>query len=186
MMAQTVKRLPIMQETQVRSLGQEDLLEKEMATHSSTVAWKISWMEEPGRLQSMGSQRVGHDWVTSVSMSMSMKWLQFMWKHSHFKVYHCAFKTLFCFWRLLSLVLLMQVWHLIWTRHQVHRCSLCLTTLSGTKTALVQASNFPGGKKLPVIINTFIIWNSKQTILSNLRLNRNRSYRYICSFRDLW
>ena len=61
MMAQTVKRLPIMQETQVRSLGQEDLLEKEMATHSSTVAWKISWMEEPGRLQSMGSQRVGHD-----------------------------------------------------------------------------------------------------------------------------
>ena len=61
MMAQTVKRLPIMQETQVRSLGQEDLLEKEMATHSSTFAWKISWMEEPGRLQSMGSQRVGHD-----------------------------------------------------------------------------------------------------------------------------
>ena len=61
MMAQTVKRLPIMQETRVRSLGQEDLLEKEMATHSSTVAWKISWMEEPGRLQSMGSQRVGHD-----------------------------------------------------------------------------------------------------------------------------
>ena len=61
MMAQTVKRLPIMQETRVRSLGQEDLLEKEMATHSSTFAWKISWMEEPGRLQSMGSQRVGHD-----------------------------------------------------------------------------------------------------------------------------
>ena len=61
MMAQTVKRLPIMQETQVRSLGQEDLLEKEMATHSSTVAWKISWMEEPGRLRSMGSQRVGLD-----------------------------------------------------------------------------------------------------------------------------
>ena len=61
MMAQTVKRLPIMQETRVRSLGQEDLLEKEMATHSSTFAWKISWMEEPGRLQFMGSQRVGHD-----------------------------------------------------------------------------------------------------------------------------
>ena len=104
----------------------------------------------------------------------------------HFKVYHCAFKTLVCFWRLLSLVLLMQVWHLIWTRHQVHRCSWCLTTLSGTKMALVLASNFPGRKKLPVILNTFIIWNSRQTILSNLRLNRNRSCRYICSFRDLW
>ena len=51
-----------MQKTQVRSLGQEDPLEKEMATHSSTLAWKIPWMEEPGRLQSMQSQRgVGHD-----------------------------------------------------------------------------------------------------------------------------
>ena len=54
-MAQTVKRLPTMQETRVQSLGQEDLLEKEMATHSSILAWKIPWMEEPGRLQSMGS-----------------------------------------------------------------------------------------------------------------------------------
>ena len=50
-----------MQETRVRSLGQEDPLKKEMATHSSILAWKIPWMEEPGRLQSMGSQRVGHD-----------------------------------------------------------------------------------------------------------------------------
>ena len=56
-----VKRLPAMWETQVRSLGREDSLEKEMATHSSTLAWKIPWMEEPGRLQSMESQRVGHD-----------------------------------------------------------------------------------------------------------------------------
>ena len=56
-----VKRLPAMRETQVRSLGQEDPLEKEMATHSSTLAWKIPWMEEPGRLQSIVSQRVGHD-----------------------------------------------------------------------------------------------------------------------------
>ena len=58
---QTVKRLPTMQESQVQSLGQEDLLEKEMATHSSIHAWKIPWTEEPGGLQSMGSQRVGHD-----------------------------------------------------------------------------------------------------------------------------
>ena len=60
-MSQMVKRLPTMQETQVRSLGREDPLEKEMATHSSTLACKIPWTEEPGRLQSMGSQRVGHD-----------------------------------------------------------------------------------------------------------------------------
>ena len=59
-MAKMVKNLPAMQETQVRSLGQEDPLEKEMATHSSILAWKIPWTEEPGRLQSMGSQRVGH------------------------------------------------------------------------------------------------------------------------------
>ena len=56
-----VKCLPAMRETQVQSLGQEDPLEKEMAAHSSTLAWKIPWMEEPGRLQSMGSQRAGHD-----------------------------------------------------------------------------------------------------------------------------
>ena len=54
-----VKHLPTMQETRVRSLGQEDPLEKEMATHSSTLAWKIPWMEDCGSLQSMGSQRVG-------------------------------------------------------------------------------------------------------------------------------
>ena len=56
-MAQRVKRLPATQETWVRSLGQEDPLEKEMATHSSTLAWKIPWTEKLGRLQSMGSQR---------------------------------------------------------------------------------------------------------------------------------
>ena len=66
LVAQTIKRLPTMWETEVRSLGWEDPLEKEMATHSSTLAWKIPWMEEHGRLQSMGSQRIGHDWVTSL------------------------------------------------------------------------------------------------------------------------
>ena len=62
-MAQRIKHLPAMQKTWVRSLGQEDPLEKEMAPHSSTLAWKIPWTEKPGRLQSMGSQRVGHDTV---------------------------------------------------------------------------------------------------------------------------
>ena len=70
--AQTVKRLPTMRETRVRSPGWEDLLEKEMATHSRTLAWKIPWTEEPGRLQSLGSRRVGYDWATSMSCSMSV------------------------------------------------------------------------------------------------------------------
>ena len=59
--AQTVKRLSVMQETRVQSLGWEDPLEKEMAAHSSILAWKIPWISEPGRLQSMRSQRVGHN-----------------------------------------------------------------------------------------------------------------------------
>ena len=61
LVAQTVKRLPAMRETQVQSLGREDSLEKEMATHSSIFAWKIPWTEEPGELQSRGWKRVGHD-----------------------------------------------------------------------------------------------------------------------------
>ena len=61
LVAQRVKRLPVMKETLVRSLGQEEPLEKEMATPSSTLAWKIPWIEKPGRLQCMESQRVRHD-----------------------------------------------------------------------------------------------------------------------------
>ena len=61
LVAQTVKHLSTVQETQVQSLGREDPLEKEMATHSSILAWRIPWAEEPGGLQSTGSQRVGHD-----------------------------------------------------------------------------------------------------------------------------
>ena len=61
LVAQMVKHMPTMQETWVQSLGQEDLLEKEMATHSHILAWKIPWMEEPGKLQSIGSQRFRHD-----------------------------------------------------------------------------------------------------------------------------
>ena len=61
LVAQRVKHLPAMLETWVRSLGGEDPLEKEMATHSSILAWKNLWTEEPGRIQTIGSQRVGHD-----------------------------------------------------------------------------------------------------------------------------
>ena len=67
--AQMVKNLPALQETQVQSLGQEDPLEEEMATHSSILAWRIPWTEEPGGLQSMGSQRVRHNWVTNFYFS---------------------------------------------------------------------------------------------------------------------
>ena len=67
LVAQMVKHLSTMRETWVPSLDQEDSLEKEMAIHSSTIAWKIPWSEEPGRLQSMGSQRVRHNWATSLS-----------------------------------------------------------------------------------------------------------------------
>ena len=71
LVAQTVKRLPTMRETQVRSLGREDPLEKWMATHSSILAWKIPWTEEPGRLQSLGSQRVQHHLATKPPIRIS-------------------------------------------------------------------------------------------------------------------
>ena len=71
LVAQRLKHLPEMWESWVRSLGQEDPLEKEMATHFSILAWRIPWGEEPGRLQSTGSQRVGQDWMTSLSLSLS-------------------------------------------------------------------------------------------------------------------
>ena len=75
LVAQRLKSLPAMQETWVRSLGWEDPLDKEMATYSSILAWRIPWTEEPGGLQSTGLQRVGHDWATSLSLSMGIKYL---------------------------------------------------------------------------------------------------------------
>ena len=75
-MAQTVKRLSTIWETQVQSLGWEDPLEKKMAIHSSTIAWKIPWTEEPDRQQSMGSQRVRHDWA--IFTTSQSKFVQFL------------------------------------------------------------------------------------------------------------
>ena len=68
-------KLPTLWETRVQSLGREDILEKEMATHSSILACKIPWMEEPGRLQSMVSQRVGQDWATSLTHKTRVIWI---------------------------------------------------------------------------------------------------------------
>ena len=73
LVAQRLKRLPAMWETWVRSLGWEDPLEEEMATHFSTLAWRIPWTEEPGGLQSTGSQRVGRDWTTSPLLLPTMQ-----------------------------------------------------------------------------------------------------------------
>ena len=80
-MAQMVKGLPAMWVIWVQSLAWEDLLEKGMATHSSTLAWKIPWTEEPCKLQSMGSQRVGHDWATkhSTVQYTPVKWSEVKW-----------------------------------------------------------------------------------------------------------
>ena len=74
-MVQTVKNPSTVQETWIRFLGQEDPLEKGMATHSSIIAWRIPWTEKPGGLQSMGSQKVGHDWATNIINNHHMTWL---------------------------------------------------------------------------------------------------------------
>ena len=87
LVAQWVNHLPTMRETQLWSLGQEVPLEKEMATHSSILAWKIPWTEEPDRLQSMGSQRVGHNWATSLHFSFQLKYPLFTVKCMYFTDY---------------------------------------------------------------------------------------------------
>ena len=79
LVAQTVKNLPAMWETQVWSLGQKDSLEEDMTTHYSILAWRIPWTEEPGGLQSMGSQRVGHDWATNTHTHFSISSLISPW-----------------------------------------------------------------------------------------------------------
>ena len=80
-----VKCLSTMQETQVRTLGWEDPLEKEMATHSSTIAWKMPWTEKPGRLQSMGSQRVRHDGMNGLVWFFYFHKIEFMKLLFHLK-----------------------------------------------------------------------------------------------------
>ena len=112
LVAQMVKHLAAMWKTQVQSLGQADPLEKEMATHSSTLAWKIPCTEDPGRLQSMWSQRIGHDWATSLSLYKymhisdslghedSLAWFPFLWMPMPFRVYLelCPGSKLTCHW----------------------------------------------------------------------------------------
>ena len=94
LVAQMVKHLPAMRETWVWFLGWEDPLEKEMAIHSSTLAWKIPWTEEPNRLHPMGSQRVGHNWATSLHFTswcyflINLTQVRFIYNKMHwFKIY---------------------------------------------------------------------------------------------------
>ena len=88
-MAQMVKSLPAMQDTQVRSLGQENLLEKGMVTHSSILAQRIPWTEEPGGLQSMGSQKVIYDWVTNTTTTLIFRFVNTYFEWVYMEVYKC-------------------------------------------------------------------------------------------------
>ena len=87
LLAQMVKCLPTIWEARVQSLGQEDLLEKEMATHSSTLAWKNPWREEPRRLQLIGSRRVGYNWATELNRTELMAWTVLLPPNSYVKFY---------------------------------------------------------------------------------------------------
>ena len=112
---QTVKRLPTMQETQVQSLGQEDLMEKEMATHSSILAWKIPWTEEPGRLQSMGSQRVKTRLSDFTSLSFTFFFsISITWGSSSLRISICGSYIVHNWkkkeWELLLLHFYIQEW----------------------------------------------------------------------------
>ena len=87
LVAQSIKNTPAMRETRVQSLGLEDPLEKEMATHANILAWRILWTGEPGGLQSMGSQRVGHDWVTNT------RWLILQWSRFFFYLFTLSYSV---------------------------------------------------------------------------------------------
>ena len=84
LVAQMVKNLPAMREIWIQSLGWKDPLKKEMATHSSILSWRILWTEEPGGLQSMGSQRVRHNWVTGISSIALCNVPFYPWQYSLF------------------------------------------------------------------------------------------------------
>ena len=102
-----VKNLPAIQETWVLSLGQEDPLEEGMATHSSIFAWRISWTEEPGRLQFMGSERVGHDWSMNTSLQVDEK--------LHSDLIYFGYNAMYIGFLCVNLLLSLQIWYkLLW------------------------------------------------------------------------
>ena len=139
-----VKHLPAMWKTWVRSLGQEDPLEKEMATHFSTLAWKIPWTEECCRLQSMRLQRVGHGWAISLHFTIIKKYS--FWKKVHLFFVLFFFPFIFISWRLITLQYCSGFCHtLTWISHgstcrkkKVHLCDHLLLR-SSTSSQFLQA-----------------------------------------------
>ena len=133
-----VKPLPTMQETQVRSLGWEDPLEKEMASHSSTLAWKIPWTEEPGRLRSMGSQRVRHDWATSLQREKKLtRFSELQRGFQHFLGFK-EFKESHPFFLLLLLFFLLKV---LWFGSDFSTIIFSLRQINYNHWMLVQRSD---------------------------------------------
>ena len=98
LVAQMIKHLPAMRETWVRSLGLEDALEKEMATHSSILAWRIPWTEEPGGLQSMRSQRVRHDWATHFHFQAGWQYTALMCSFFYLEPACCSMSSSNCYY----------------------------------------------------------------------------------------
>ena len=110
-MAQRLKRLPPMWETWVRSLGWEDPLEKEMVTHSSILAWGILWTEKPGRLHSTGSQRVRHNWATSLT-------------HSLQSIKYCQWSVCVCVWIQICDCMCVYIYIYIYISHRYREVSV--------------------------------------------------------------
>ena len=135
LVAQMVKCLPTMRETRVQSLGREDLLEKAMAPHSSTLAWKILWMEEPGRPPSMGSQIVRCNWATSLYILMGRKWYFITVLISFLK--WLVMSTSFCVIAVLCNIFSRKTFINIFT-HSVSRlfCCFCIPFSSVTQSCL--------------------------------------------------
>ena len=128
LVAQTVNRLPTMRETWVRALGWEDPLEKEMATHSSILAWKIPWTEVPGRLQFMGLQRVAHDWATSLSLS-TLLCLENSFSCMTLLTCQVPGETVLSPWEVESLVSNRTLWISLWQLYFIYPC---ITSMCGT------------------------------------------------------
>ena len=145
-MAQRIKRLPAMHETWVRSLGWEDPLKKEMATHSSILARRIPWTEEPVKLQSTGSQRVRHDWVASHTHPF------FCLLYSVIVSFQCIFFFLFQYCILQLWLLFIFFNSLLKKKNFLYLCSLCIHMFPETLNHLYDQYSEPfSGRSLPSI-----------------------------------
>ena len=152
LVAQMVKHLSTMQKTQVRALGWEDPLEKEMAIHSSTIAWKIPWTEEPGRLQSMGSQRVGHDWATSLSFYRLLEDIEY---NSLCYIASPCYFSILCIVVVIQLTSHVQLFVTPWTA--ARQASLSLTTSPSSSKFMFIASVMPSSHPSSGTTLTYVV-----------------------------